>query len=219
MKTRNWMWAIALVLSGVFAGPKLAEAQIAFVPMANSYTALGRFSGSNQTYLVSSNLNTGACSRVAVGGSGGLPAGTTQIFGTAAVDVVVIVSSTTTWCGPWGNMLPPTRSLSNWINVNAGDDTDWLIGNTARRVRLGGDNGNDIVGSNGTTSDVELYGFNGTDSFQAGTNAKVFGENDADTLCVHPGQTVAQFWGGAGADRYCGAVTFVNDASPLCPCP
>jgi hypothetical protein len=69
-----------------------------------------------------------------------------------------------------------------------------------------------------TTNNVELYGFSGNDHFYAGTNSKVYGENGNDWLCVTTGQRVAEYWGGAGTDRYCGSVVFVDDASSQCPC-
>jgi hypothetical protein len=219
MKKLLMTGALALVGGLILGSAQAASAQTAFVPLSNSYTALGRFSGSNQTYLVSFQPSTGLCLRAALGGAAGLPAGTSQVWGTNTSEFIGIIDVPNTgWCGTWGLMQPPTRNASNWIKINMLGDVDLIDGKNHPRLQLGGDDGADILMSNGTTANVELYGFNGNDTFYTGTNAKVFGENDADHVCVHSGQTVAQYWGGFGADTYCGSVAFVNSASASCPC-
>lgn len=217
-KKSIWSLAFALLFAGLFGGSS-AEAQVAGVPLGNAYTAIGRFTGSNQTYLVSMDINTGNCQRAAVGPSTGLASGTTFVVGTALPDWIFFVdTANTSWCGSWGLMQPVTRNVGNWVNINAGDTTDVVDGRNQPRIRLGGDNGDDIVMSNGTANTVELYGFNGNDHFYTGTNAKVFGENDNDWLCVNSGQQVLSYTGGAGNDFYCGSVATASSATFSCPC-
>lgn len=210
MKRRNVWFCMSLLVAFWLIPTYEASAQQ--VPLANAYTAIGQFGSNQQGYLVSLNPSTGACSRRAIGGPNGLTANT-FVTGWSGSDFIFAISTVGgTHCGPWGTMSPLNTNFFT-LSVNAGSANDVVDGGFLFATRLGGDNGDDYVVSNGTNT--QLFGFFGNDILYGSWGATIRGEGDNDTMCAISGTTVNQFIGGTGTDTYCGSFSTAPSSASL----
>ncbi len=230
MKLKHHFSVLTLLGVLLLASATTAHAQsTATIPQGDSISYIGMawLNGVYRSVVSSTNLYTGSCQTITIGGNGSTPAQTgltanTQLNGTTTGDWIVFVrpGESTPSCG-----LTVDALIFNGrrLTVNAGNGSDEFDGGNNGLVTLGGDAGNDFVSTSG--SGHRLYGYTGTDTLRGGSLTEQRGESGNDYHCVWPGENASLLNGGGTffeTNTRCGTAnsyTAINGSTNNCgPC-